>query len=88
MRKVNLHASNGIFFTSPAPRNRGGVIGLFSLRFVCVSVCLCVCQALVVNKILAERMNRFGHVFQQMIAYRTGMNPILLKLVILGQRSR
>ena len=29
-------------------------------QFVCVTVCLCVCPALHVNKILAERMNRFG----------------------------
>ena len=46
------------------PQNRGGVI--FSLQFVCVvclcvrvCVCVCVCPVLLVNKIPAERMNRF-----------------------------
>ena len=44
------------------PRNRGGVI--FSLQCVCVSVCVCVCVCvrpdILVNKIPAERMHRFG----------------------------
>ena len=35
------------------PRNRGGVI--FSLQFVCVSVCV---SGILVNKIPAERMHR------------------------------
>ena len=49
------------------PRNRGGVI--FSLQFVCVSVCVCVCVCvcvrpdILVNKIPAERMHRFGRSF-------------------------
>ena len=51
------------FFTPP--RNRGGVI--FPLQCVCVCVCMCmfvcVCPALLVNKIPAERMNRFERVF-------------------------
>ena len=37
---VAIFVGGGGFFTPP--RNRGGVI--FSLQFVCVSVCLCVCQ--------------------------------------------
>ena len=45
------------------PRNRGGVI--FSLQFVCVCVCLSVCvSGFLVNKISAERMNRFGRGFR------------------------
>ena len=56
------------------PRNRGGVI--FSLQFVCVSVCLSVCPALLVNKIPAERMHRFGRGFRLMAANRTGSDPI------------
>ena len=36
-------------------RNRRGVI--FSLQSVCVSVSVCVCPALFVNKIPAERLN-------------------------------
>ena len=60
-------------FITP-PRNRGGVI--FSLQFVCVSVCLCVCPALLVNKIPTERMHRFGRGFHLMIASRTGSDPI------------
>ena len=56
------------------PRNRGEV--LFSLQFVCVCVCLCVCPALLVIKIPAERMYRYGRVFRQMVAYRTGSDPI------------
>ena len=35
----------------------------FSLS-VCVCLCLCVCPTLLVNKIPAERMHRFGHVFR------------------------
>ena len=53
------------------PRNRGGVI--FSLQFVCVSVCV---SGFLVNKIPAERMHRFGRGFRLMVAYRTGSNPI------------
>ena len=49
-----------------SPRNRGGVI--FSLQFVCVSVCVCVClsvcPAFLVNKIPAERMHRFRRSFR------------------------
>ena len=44
------------FFTPP--RNRGGVI--FSLQFVCVSVCVCVRPDMLVNKIPAEKMHQFG----------------------------
>ena len=50
------------------PRNRGWV--LFPLQFVCVSVCLYVCACLsvcvsgiLVNRIPAERMHRFGRGF-------------------------
>ena len=43
---------------------------------VCLSVCVSVCPALLVNKIPAERMNRFGRGFRLMAAYRTGSNPI------------
>ena len=57
-----------LIFVTP-PRNRGGVI--FSLQSVCVSVCLCVCVCLsvcvsgfLVNKIPAERMNRFRRGFR------------------------
>ena len=49
------------FFVTP-PRNRGGVI--FSLQFVCVSVCVSVCPAPLVNKIPAERMHRIGRGFR------------------------
>ena len=54
-----IFAQDDLVFTPP--RNRGGVI--FSLQFVCVSVCLSVCPALLVNKIPAERMHRFGRGF-------------------------
>ena len=50
-----------LFFFFTPPRNRGGVI--FSLQFVSVCVCLSVCPALLVNKIPAERMHRFGRNF-------------------------
>ena len=56
------------------PQNRGGVI--FSLQFVCVSVCLSVCPALLVNKIPAERMYQFGRGFHEKVAYCTGSDPI------------
>ena len=42
-------------------QNRGGVI--FSLQFVCVSVCVSVCPALLVNIIPAKRMNKFRRGF-------------------------
>ena len=38
---------------------------------VCLSVCLCV-RYFLVNKIPAERMNRFGRGFRLMVAYRIG----------------
>ena len=41
---------------------------------VCLCVCLSVCPAILVNKIPAERMHRFGHGFRQMVAYETGSN--------------
>ena len=57
------------------PRNRGGVI--FLLQFVCVSVSVCVCvSGILVNKIPAERMHRFGRDFRYRVAYRIGSNPI------------
>ena len=43
---------------------------------LCVCVYVCVCPTLLVNKIPAEWMNRFGRGFCLMIAYRTGSNPI------------
>ena len=43
---------------------------------VCVSVCMSVCPEILVNKIPAERMHRFGRGFRLMVAYRTGSNPI------------
>ena len=52
---------NAFSWICTPPRNRGGVI--FSLQFVCVSVCLWVCPALLLNKIPAKRMNRFGREF-------------------------
>ena len=49
------------------------------LYFHCsLSVCLSVSPALalLVNKIPAERMYRFGRGFRQMVASRTGLDPI------------
>ena len=43
---------------------------------VCVCLCVCVCPAILLNNIPAERMNRFGRGFRQMVAYCTGLNPI------------
>ena len=43
---------------------------------VCLSVCVCVCPALLVNKIPAELINRFGRGFRLMVAYPTGSIPI------------
>ena len=42
---------------------RGYIFTAVCLR-VCLSVCLCVCLMLLVNKIQAERMNRFGRDFR------------------------
>ena len=72
------------FFTPP--RNRGG--GIFSLQFVCVSVCVSVCPALLVNKIPAERMNRFGRDFRKMVASHTGSNPIEPTNFVLGTNTQ
>ena len=56
-KELNDSISNHAFITSP--QNRGGVI--LSLQFVRV----CVCEgALLVNKIPAKRMNRFGRGFR------------------------
>ena len=49
---------------------------------VCLCVCVCVCPAMHVNKIQAERMNRFGR------GLLTTLTQSLLKLVTIGQRSR
>ena len=46
------------FFPSSTKMWRG-----YIFTAVCLSVCECVCLALFVNKIPAERMNRFGSVF-------------------------
>ena len=66
------------------PRNRGGVI--FSLQFVCVCVCVCVClcvyPTLLVNKIPAERMLRFGRNFTKSLLL--ALAQTLLNLVTLG----
>ena len=43
---------------------------------VCLCVCVSVCPALLMNKILAERMNRFGCGFRKMAASRTGSDSI------------
>ena len=41
-----------------------------------LSVCVSECPALLVNKIPAERMHRFGRGFRLMAAYPTGSKPI------------
>ena len=70
--------SKSIFFFHifTPPRNRGGAI--FSLQFVCLSVCvcLCVCVSVSVNKIPAERMHQFGCGFRLTVAYSTSSDPI------------
>ena len=66
------------------PRNCGVVT--FSLQFVCVCVCVCVCLTLLVNKIPAERMHRFGRGFRSMVAYHTGSVPI--EIVDLGSKVK
>ena len=43
---------------------------------LCVCECLSVCPEILVNKIPAERMHRFGRGFCLMVAYCTGTNPI------------
>ena len=43
---------------------------------VCLCVCVSVSEEMSVNKILAERMHRFGCGFQHMVAYPTGLDPI------------
>ena len=60
VKQLLIILSQSNFFTPP--RNRGGVI--FSLQFVCVSVCLSVYPALLVIKIPAKRMHRFGRDFR------------------------
>ena len=42
----------------------------------CLCVCVSVCPILLVYKILAERMHRFGRGFRYTVAYRTGLDPI------------
>ena len=54
--------------------------------WVCLSVCLSVCPALLVNKIPAERMNRFDAVFAKQLLIPLART--LLNLVTLDQRSR
>ena len=51
--------------------------------YIFTAVCLCVCPAMLVNKIPAKRMNRFGRGFALTALART-----LLKFVTLGQRAR
>ena len=51
-----------------------------------LSVCLCVCPALPVNEIPAERMNDFDAVFAKRLL--TALARTLLWFVTLGQRSR
>ena len=43
---------------------------------VCLSVCVCVSGCILVNKIPAERMHRFGRGFRQMVASCIGSNAI------------
>ena len=43
---------------------------------VCLCVCLSVCPVLLVKKIPAKRMNRFGRDFHKMVAYYPGSNFI------------
>ena len=51
-----LNVESLLPFITP-PRNRGG--GIFSLQIVC----LCVCPAVLVNKIPAEGIHQFGRSF-------------------------
>ena len=70
------------------PRNRGGVI--FSLQFVSVSVCLCMCVSVCPDflwtKFQPNGCTDLDAVFAKWLL--TALALILLKLVILGQRSR
>ena len=43
---------------------------------MCVYVCVCVCPAVLVNEIPAERMHWFGRGFRLMVASITGSDPI------------
>ena len=56
----------------------------FSLS-VCLCVCLCV-RRFLVNKIPAERMNRFGCGFGEMVAYCSGSN--LIEIGDLGSKVK
>ena len=68
------------------PRNRGGVI--FSLQFVCVSVCVCVwvSDVFLLTKFKPNGYTDFDAVFAEWLL--TALAQPLLKLVILGQKSR
>ena len=73
------------FFLTPT-RNRGGVI--FSLQFVCVSVCVCVwvSDVFLLTKFKPNGYTDFDAVFAKWLL--TALAQPLLKLVILGQKSR
>ena len=71
--------SEGFFYTST--KSWRGYIFTAVCLCVCLSVCVCVCLSvcvseILVNKIPAERMHRFGRGFHLMVAYRTDLNPI------------
>ena len=53
---------------------------------VCVCVCLSVCPEILVNKIPAEQMHRFGRGFAKSLLL--ALTRTLLNIVTLGQRSR
>ena len=68
-------------FIAP-PRNRGGVI--FSLQFVCVSICLSVCPILLVNKFQPNGCTDLDTIFAKRLLSTLAQTP--LKMVTLGQR--
>ena len=72
-----------IFFLFTPPRI---VEGLY--LYCSLSVCLSVCLTLLVNKILAKRMNRFGRGFRLMVSHRTGSNPIEIEIGDLGSKVK
>ena len=78
---LNLRFRNNNF---TPPRNRGGVI--FSLQFVCVSVCVCVCPEFLWTKFQPNGCTDLNAVIAKWLL--TTLARTLLKLVTLGQRLR